>query len=53
MTWVNYLMFGALLPVMFLGAALALYALYAVFIAWVLMFAICGSKWAQYYWRNL
>jgi uncharacterized membrane protein len=43
-------MIGALFPIMFLGAALALYA---VFIGWVLMFAICGVKWAQNYWREL
>jgi hypothetical protein len=50
MTWFQMLMFGTMFPIMFLGAALTLYA---VFVGWVLMLAICGVKWAQNYWRYM
>jgi hypothetical protein len=36
---------------------IALYAIimigYVIFISWALLFAICGNKWCQNFWRNL
>ena len=50
MNWFQLVMMIVTAPIIIMGAVTTVYAVY---ISWILLLAVCGSKWARYKWGKL